>query len=229
MSIIRPQKPIRRACFFVSVALLGISCSSSDSPMATEESPDASSPTSTAPAAEKDEESSPSPDIEPQDSSYIFDQNQLHTFELRLPQTSLDFLNADPMAEEYVEGELVFEGETVGPVGIRYKGAVGAWVGCVGKGEIFASGGSKACTKLSMKVKINWDDPDAEFSVCENFSFTHRTLMKHICTNVLDIGFSEKWEFLPPVGSRPPSRQRRVCRPIRPNGANRWKVHPTQF
>ena len=104
--------------------------------MATEESPDASSPTSTVPAAEKDEESSPSPDIEPQDSSYIFDQNQLHTFELRLPQASLDFLDADPMAEEYVEGELVFEGETVGPVGIRYKGSVGKWVGCVGEGEI---------------------------------------------------------------------------------------------
>ena len=34
--------------------------------MATEESPDASSPTSTAPGTEKDEESSPSPDIEPE-------------------------------------------------------------------------------------------------------------------------------------------------------------------
>ncbi|MEC8520962.1 MAG: CotH kinase family protein [Actinomycetota bacterium] len=158
------------------MALLGVSCSSSDSSMATEVSPGESSPTSTVSAAEKGEASSPLPDIELQDSSYIFDQNQLHTFELRLPQASLDFLNADPMAEEYVEGELVFEGETVGPVGIRYKGSVGKWVGCVGEGEIFADGGAKACTKLSMKVKINWDDPDAEFYGLRKLQFHSQNL-----------------------------------------------------
>ena len=176
MSTIRPQKPIRRACFFVAVALLGLSCSSSDSSMATEESPGASSPTSIVPGTEKDESSSPSSSLESRDSSYIFDQNQLHTFELRLPQASLDFLNADPMAEEYVEGELLFEGETVGPVGIRYKGSVGKWVGCAGEGEIFADGGAKACTKLSMKVKINWDDPDAEFFGLRKLQFHSQNL-----------------------------------------------------
>ena len=158
------------------MALLGLSCSSSDSPIATEESPGASPPTSIVPGSEKNEASSPSSSLESRDSSYIFDQNQLHTFELRLPQASLDFLNADPMAEEYVEGELVFEGETVGPVGIRYKGSVGKWVGCVGEGEIFADGGAKACTKLSMKVKINWDDPDAEFYGLRKLQFHSQNL-----------------------------------------------------
>ena len=158
------------------MALLGLSCSSSDSPIATEESPGASPPTSIVPGSEKNEASSPSSSLESRDSSYIFDQNQLHTFELRLPQASLDFLNADPMAEEYVEGELVFEGETVGPVGIRYKGSVGKWVGCVGEGEIFADGGAKACTKLSMKVKINWDDPDAEFFGLRKLQFHSQNL-----------------------------------------------------
>ena len=160
----------------MAVALLGLSCSSSDSPIATEESPGASPPTSIVPGSEKNEASSPSSSLESRDSSYIFDQNQLHTFELRLPQASLDFLNADPMAEEYVEGELVFEGETVGPVGIRYKGSVGKWVGCVGEGEIFADGGAKACTKLSMKVKINWDDPDAEFFGLRKLQFHSQNL-----------------------------------------------------
>lgn len=160
----------------MAVALLGLSCSSSDSPIATEESPGASPPTSIVPGSEKNEASSPSSSLESRDSSYIFDQNQLHTFELRLPQASLDFLNADPMAEEYVEGELVFEGETVGPVGIRYKGSVGKWVGCVGEGEIFADGGAKACTKLSMKVKINWDDPDAEFYGLRKLQFHSQNL-----------------------------------------------------
>ena len=42
-----------------------------------------------------------------------------------------------------------------------------------------------------MKVKSIGMTLMQNFSVCENFSFTHRTLMKHICTNVLDIGFRE--------------------------------------
>ena len=62
-------------------------------------------------------------------SDYIFDQDRLHTFELDLPEASLAALDDDPTAEEYVEGSLTFEGETISPVGIRYKGSVGAWVG----------------------------------------------------------------------------------------------------
>ncbi|MEM7040815.1 MAG: hypothetical protein AAF570_27885, partial [Bacteroidota bacterium] len=54
-------------------------------------------------------------------SAYIFDQNLLHTFELHLPEASLAAIDKDPAAEAFVEGALVFEGETVQPVGIRYK------------------------------------------------------------------------------------------------------------
>jgi spore coat protein CotH len=54
-------------------------------------------------------------------SDYIFDQDRLHTFELRLPKASLEKINADPAAEEYVEGSLIFDGETISPVGISIK------------------------------------------------------------------------------------------------------------
>ena len=96
------------------------------------------------------------------DSDHLFDQDVVHTFELTLDDEALAFLDGDPTAEEWVEGELTFEGETVGPVGIRYKGSIGAWFGCVGSGGFLATG-PKTCTKLSMKVKVNWDDPDREF------------------------------------------------------------------
>ena len=55
------------------------------------------------------------------DSDYIFDQNKLHTFELNIPGSSLFEIDSDPTAEQYTEGTLTFEGETLSPVGIRNK------------------------------------------------------------------------------------------------------------
>ena len=88
-------------------------------------------------------------------SDYIFDQESLHTFELKIPESSLRKIDSDPTKEEYVEGILIFQGDTLSPVGIRYKGSVGAFVGC--------TSGKKICTKLSMKVKINWKGSKDKF------------------------------------------------------------------
>lgn len=52
-------------------------------------------------------------------SDYIFDQNSLHTFELKLPGSALHAIDSNPTAEQYVEGMLIFEGDTLSPVGIR--------------------------------------------------------------------------------------------------------------
>ena len=89
-------------------------------------------------------------------SDYIFDQESLHTFELIIPGTSLRKIDSDPVKEEYVEGILIFEGDTLSPVGIRYKGSVGAFVGCTSGKNPLQPSGKKICTKLSMKVKIDW-------------------------------------------------------------------------
>ena len=96
------------------------------------------------------------------DSDYVFDQNALHTFELKISESNLAFLDADPVAEEYVEGMLIFQGDTISPVGVRYKGSVGAFVGCL-SGGFFPPSGEKTCTKLSMKIQINWEGRDEKF------------------------------------------------------------------
>lgn len=98
-----------------------------------------------------------------QNSDYIFDQEKLHTFELILPQSALDEINDDPTAENYVEGSLTFQGETISPIGIRYKGSIGAFVGCVSGNNWANPSGHKTCTKLSMKIKINWDGRKEKF------------------------------------------------------------------
>lgn len=104
-------------------------------------------------------------------SDYIFDQERLHTFELTLPEADLARINANPTAEEYVEGSLTFEGQTMSPVGIRYKGSIGAFVGCLSGRDWANPSGRKTCTKLSMKVKINWNDPEARFYKLKKLQF----------------------------------------------------------
>ena len=91
-------------------------------------------------------------------SDYIYDQNKLHRFDLFLTQENLDEINNNPAAENYVEGSLVFEGKVIKNVGIRYKGSIGAWVGCLSNEDWTNPSGYKTCPKLSMKIKINWKE-----------------------------------------------------------------------
>jgi hypothetical protein len=88
-------------------------------------------------------------------SEYIFDQTRLPIFELRIPGSAYSKLDSNPTAEEYVEGSITFEGETISPVKIRYKGSVGAWVGGTSGTNPFLPSGHKTRTKLSMKIKFN--------------------------------------------------------------------------
>jgi len=89
-------------------------------------------------------------------SDSIFNQNILPRFDINLPKGALEYINSDPAAEDYVEGSLTYKGETISPIGIRYKGSIGAFVGGV-SGEDWANpSGYKIATKLSMKFKIDW-------------------------------------------------------------------------
>ena len=103
-------------------------------------------------------------------SDYIFDQEQLHTFELNLPEGALAFIDSDPSAKEYVEGSLTFDGEVISPIGIRYKGSVGDfWNGLSGgNGDL---SGHKIVTKLSMKIKIDWKGYNSTFYRLKKLQF----------------------------------------------------------
>ena len=105
------------------------------------------------------------------DSDYIFDEEKFSTFELKLPASSLQRIDDNPTAEEYVEGSLIYEGDTISPVGIRYKGSIGAYVGCVSGTDWANPSGRKTCTKLSMKVKINWEGREEKFFGLKKLQF----------------------------------------------------------
>ena len=104
-------------------------------------------------------------------SDYIFNDDVLHTFEIRLPEANLAFLDNDPAREEYTEAALIFEGDTISPIGMRYKGSVGAFVNCLSGSDIFNPSGSKICTKLSIKLKMNWLESSNKFFGLKKLQF----------------------------------------------------------
>lgn len=115
-----------------------------------------------------------SPIGEPDDeAAFIYDQDSFLTFDLRLTAENLAFLNDDPTAEQYVEGSVIFDGVEYGPVGIRYKGSYGAWVGCTeaAMDNPLGVGGAKTCPKLNIKVSFNWSDPEGRFFGLKKLQF----------------------------------------------------------
>lgn len=149
-----------RLCIALALclALLAAACSRSTDDSGAGAQPLASSTTTTSAAQPEQGSASATGDAE-----YIFDQDELRTYELTIDPELLAEIDADPTAEEWVAGSLTFEGETLEDVGIRYKGSIGAFVGCVDGPNLLEPSGAKSCTKLSMKLKINEVDEDREF------------------------------------------------------------------
>lgn len=87
----------------------------------------------------------------------LFDPNVVHTFEIEISEENLAYLDESPSREEYVEATLLFEGERIEPVGLRYKGGIGSFQGCVERGPngFLDVSGRKICPKLGMKVSFN--------------------------------------------------------------------------
>ncbi len=106
-----------------------------------------------------------------ENSDYLYDQEKLPTFYLELSKEDLYKIESDPAAEEYVPGTLIFEGDTISPVGIRYKGSIGAFVNCLSGTNWADPSGFKTCTKLSMKIKINWEGRTDNFYGLKKLQF----------------------------------------------------------
>ena len=104
------------------------------------------------------------------DASFLFDSKEILTFELDVDPSNMEFLNSDPVAEEYVPATLRYQGEEFAEVGLRYKGSIGSFVGCT---EVFGfpPSGAKTCPKLSMKVKINHTDNSLRFNGLKKLQF----------------------------------------------------------
>lgn len=174
----------RAASIVLSLSLVCAACAGSNDPTANEtnsaatpEPTEASDPTvfATSEGVAGGADTNAGLAYQSGESSYIFDDGELRTYELNLAPEDLAKIDADPAAEEYVEGTLTFEGQAL-PVGIRYKGSVGAFVNCLSGSDLFNPSGSKTCIKLSMKIKINWNDADDTFYGVKKLQFHAQNL-----------------------------------------------------
>ena len=56
----------------------------------------------------------------------LFDEAQIRTLDLTVAAADWDWLNANPLLEQYVPADLSWNGVTVARLGVRYKGSVGS-------------------------------------------------------------------------------------------------------
>ena len=97
------------------------------------------------------------------DAAFLWDDTKLRTFDIRVDETDLAFLDSSPAAEQYVPAELEFEGETYGPAGLRYKGSVGAFLRPCTNASIVGPRNGPRAGKCSIKMSFNWSDPEGTF------------------------------------------------------------------
>ena len=108
-------------------------------------------------------------------SDYIYDQSKLHRFDILISQENLNLIDNDPTAEQYVDASFIFEDKIVEDVGVRYKGSIGAFVGCLSGPNWSNPSGYKTCPKLSMKIKINYKN-DKKFYDLKKLQFHSQNL-----------------------------------------------------
>lgn len=82
-------------------------------------------------------------------SEWVFDEAQVHTYEVTLPPEAWERLQREALEEEYVEAELDVEGMHLSGIGLRFKGSSGTLVSC------FREDGTRVCSKLSMKLEFD--------------------------------------------------------------------------
>ncbi len=107
---------------------------------------------------------------------YIFnDDAPVKTYNVLIDSDALARLDANPKAEVYEFGHIVFEGDTVENIQVRYKGTSGSWAGMADGVRIdCTSGGKKSCVKLALKIKFNTsEDPDRKFYGLKKLLFHH--------------------------------------------------------
>ena len=83
------------------------------------------------------------------DSAELFGASKIPAFDLYLPAEAWESLKIHARDEQYVQAQACFEGKSIGPVGLRFKGSYGSLYNC------FNDAGENTCRKLGMKIKFD--------------------------------------------------------------------------
>lgn len=106
------------------------------------------------------------------DADALFDAATIPVFKVTLSDTDWAWLLDDPVREQYVEANLTFEGEDIGAVGLRFRGAAGSLSLCVDdNGHLDTA----KCNKLGLKIKFDFVDDDKRFFGLKRLNFMGMT------------------------------------------------------
>ena len=107
------------------------------------------------------------------DADMLFSASTIPVFELELPDGEWEWLQKNPVLEEYREATLTYEGQDMGLVGLRFKGSVGSLQVCVdSQGNLLPQMG---CSKLGMKIKFDFVDEDKRLFGVKRLNFNSMT------------------------------------------------------
>jgi spore coat protein CotH len=101
--------------------------------------------------------------------AFVFDQSKVREYRFTLSATDLNYLNTRGYREEFLQADLSFDGNSLGTVGLRYKGSSYTLPRCFfpspwGGGDVDTTGTpNKTCAKISYKIKFTQYDPDKRF------------------------------------------------------------------
>ncbi len=105
------------------------------------------------------------PELAEADADDLFGASSIPVFDVYLPPATWADLQIDARDEEYVRAEACYEGQSLGEIGLRFKGSYGSLYGC------FDSDDNMICRKLSMKMKFSEYDPEGRFFGMKRLNF----------------------------------------------------------
>ena len=100
--------------------------------------------------------------LTPDHSHLAFDDTQIRTYEFTVSPEDSKTMVTDALEENYIPASLVVDGDSIGEVGLRYKGSDYSLGLCFDKnrGRLRITDKNKQCKKVSLKIKFNEYDKD---------------------------------------------------------------------
>jgi spore coat protein H len=105
---------------------------------------------------------------DPQDP--VFAQNTLRHYEIEVDPDQWAYINETAYLEQYIEGRLTVDGETLAPIGVRFKGFRGSLYNCFDFDDQGNSLG-RTCRRLSLKVAFDEYDDTRRFHGLKKLNF----------------------------------------------------------
>ncbi|HKU44513.1 MAG TPA: CotH kinase family protein [Polyangiales bacterium] len=103
-------------------------------------------------------------------SEYVFSQDAVRHYDVEVDAAQWADLKEHAYLEQYISARVKFEGETYGPIGIRFKGFRGSLYNCFDFDES-GTAVKRTCDRMSIKLSFDEYDEDGRFFGLKKLNF----------------------------------------------------------